>query len=1107
MTNRKTAARWTSGWIVLCLALGLVLTACSDNPTPVSGPNLTATATSNLPAPTATATAVPPTATSVPPTATPVPKPPEPLYLAIIINHHQPNVDFVSDTTTQFHSLRDYYGLTTQLEKNPAIKLTFSLSGTLLRQLDEAGASGKDRFTTISEKNAALLTVDDKLFMLTRFFELSETQVVRFPRFLDLRRKRGDRVEPTSLNRSLATFTEEDWRDLQVLYNLAALPLDVQQTEPIRSIIPKVVGFSEDDKAVVVNLQGKLNRNVLEKYQKLQKDGQIEIITTPYAYPVVPLLVDSNVARELPGAEKLSLPEKPFTFPADVTAQLKKSQDLLKARFGSTAVGFLPPEGAVSEASLPLFKAAGASWIVTDESVLARSLNLPRFTRDSKQLAQPASQLYQPYLANNSDQSLTVFFRDQALSDLMAAGYAGKPAAEAAQDFIAHLKAIPPQLKKEGLAESEPRIVTLVLDGNTAFTGYPNNGETFLNEFYTRLAAEKTITPVTPGQYVKLRPTTAKISKLASGSWAGDAFDSWIGQIDKNKAWTYLAQARTALEPFLKGEKGTEAAKLEKAADWLYQAEAGEIFKSFGSDDADGALAADQTFRANLSNAFKELGESAPEFLKVPITPNVARAPTRPVADFISPSINGRVSNQEWEDAGMFSETPPTLAPTPQLPVAGRFAGFTPPPIATPVATPNATVNPIYLNTTYFGWDEKNLYFRVDTSRNWSEIDPLATVTFYLSAPQQKDESKLNFFSRTSTNTKRTPLGFGAGYALEIQVDSKKGQANAILSSATGGGNWQAVSKVEPIIAGAQNFEIALPWKSLSSAEAGSKVYFTAVLSKGATELQQIPGAGAGTIRVPDSLGQTPILDVKDKEGDDHGLGSYTYPVDRLYKPGAFDLTGFSVAKDEAKNVVFKLRIAGPLDNPLKAPNGFSLQTFDIYIRNPRSKEPTSTVLLPGRNARVGSNDAWQYAIVAEGWEPAIYKVDKQGKPVKTDLPFKLSVDAADRTLTIKVPLSALGDDPENWAYLPALLGQDSKPSEGVLRVRDVEVSASLDKFGGAPNDPADGNHTRILDTIIPSGYKTQEALLDNYKSSPEIDPTKIDPATFATLFMLRQRQ
>jgi alpha-amylase/alpha-mannosidase (GH57 family) len=1032
-----------------------------------------------------------------------MPKPAEPLYLAIIVNLHQPGL---GGDTSQFHSLRDYYGLIAQLQKNPGVKLTFSLSGALLQQLDQNnGTNGEDRFDTVSKKNAALLTNDDKLFMLNNFFEVSEAQIVRFPRYLDLRRKRGDRVDAASLNRVLPLFTEEDWRDLQVMYNLVSLPSDAQQTEPVHSIVTKVVGFSEEDKAIILGLQSKLNGNILDKYQQLQKSGQIEIITTPYAYPVVPLLVNNAAARDLPDADKISLPGQPFAFPADVSAQLKKSQDLVKAKFGSSAAGFMPPEGAISQESLPLFKQAGANWVVSDESVLARSLGLNSFSRDANQLVQQAGQLYQPYLVAPGD--LTAFFRDQALSDLMASGYAGKPAKDAAQDFVNRLKTIPSELKKEGLADSDPRVVTLVLDGATAFNGYANNGNDFLSELYTALAAEKNIKPVTPGEYVKLRPATATLSKVATGSWAGASFDQWIGQPDKNKAWSYLAQARSALDPYLKGDKKVDAAKLDKASQWLYQAQAGEIFQGFGSPEIDTALSADQTFRTDLTNAFNEMGVAPPEFLKVPITPNLARTPTRPVADFISPTINGRVSDAEWEDAGLFSETGNALAATPQITPQGRFADL---PDAPTVAAPTKTASgaPLYLIATYYGWDDKNVYLRVDANRNWSEIDPLATLNFYLGSSKLTDDSRLSFFSLASQGKSRTPLGFGAAYQLQIQIDSKKGVTNAYLSKSLGGDSWQAVEQIEPVFGRDQTMEIAIPWKSLSSAvEPSAKLYFTAILNKGATELQQVPSLGAGTIRVPDSLGLTPILDVKDKEGDDHGIGGYTYPIDRIYKPGAFDLTGFSIGKDEAKNLVFKLRIAGPLDNPLKAPNGFSLQTFDIYIRNPKSKDPASTVLLPGRNARVTSAEAWQYAIVAEGWEPAIYKVDKQGKPVKTDLPLNLSVDSSDRSLTIKIPLSALGDDPENWYYLPALLGQDSNPSPGVLRVKDVEVSASLDKFGGAPNDPADGNHTRIIDTFVPPGYNSQEALLDNYKSVPEIDPAKIDNSTFAVLYMLRPRR
>ena len=1004
----------------------------------------------------------------------------------IVLDYHQGTVD---DGAA-------FNNLPTLLEKAPGMRLGVGVSGALLNQPDQnLNPTQPGQMTALAIKNAALLTPDDKLSMLTGFFTLPDAQIVRFPRFLDLERKRGDKLDKASLTKVLPFFRESDWRDLQVVYILAGLPPEMLQTEPTHSIAAQLVGFSEQDKTTLLGLQARQNRTLLDKYQKSQQAGQLEMLAAPYGYLPLPLLANTAAARDHLDPQAV-LPTTSFAFPTDVRGQLQKTQDLITTKLGSTAVGVLPSGGLVSPDTLA---ALSDAWLLSDETVLADSLKRPRFERDSNGVVQGAKELYQPYLAGATDHPTTIFFQDHKLADQLGSGYAGQPAQASAQDFVNRLKAVRTGLQNEKVEITDPRIVTLVLDGATAFKGYQDNGQAFLTELAKQMQADPTLKITLPGEYLKAHPAATRLDALATGGWV-PSFDAWIGQSDKNKAWTYLAQARQALDPYLTSQ--TDPTKRSKAQEWLYTAENGPILTALGGDNLEAALTADQTFRAALTNAFKEVNAPVPAFLNQPITPAVARNPSRAVSGPISPIIDGRVSDQEWQDGGAYLETAinndststAILTPTPRP---------TGPVTITPTPTVAASSSANYLTGTYFGWDNQNIYLRLAASRSWLSIDSQPTVSFYLSDPHQKDDSRLNFVGRNANR----PLGFGASYEVQIQINARQSSATALLSRSVGGGSWQAVqSGIEPVFAFGQNLEIALPWKYFPGLQASDRVYFTALLSKGGLDLQQVPGAGAGLLEVPDTFGLNQILVVKDKEGDDHGSGSYTYPVDsQLYKPGSFDLTNFVVATEDAKNLVLKLRIAGTLDNPQKAPGGFSLQTFDVYIHNPSAKEFPATALLPGRNARLTSGEAWQYAVVAEGWQPTLYKADRRGQPVKTEVDLKLEISPDKHTLTIRIPLAELGSsDPENWSYLPTVLGTETQPDDGVLRVKNVEVQATPDRFGGAPTDPTDGNHTRIIDVIVPASQGTQETLLSNYRSVAESNPGRLDPANLPLLYMLR---
>ena len=131
--------------LALVMIVGLILGAC----TPASAP---------------TPTPVPPTTAPAEPTATPEQAAAEePIYLAIIWHQHQPL--YYKDPATgiyvkpwvRVHATKDYLDMATTVAKYPNIKVTFNLTPSLIRQLDDFAAGTKDLYQVMAEKPAAEL--------------------------------------------------------------------------------------------------------------------------------------------------------------------------------------------------------------------------------------------------------------------------------------------------------------------------------------------------------------------------------------------------------------------------------------------------------------------------------------------------------------------------------------------------------------------------------------------------------------------------------------------------------------------------------------------------------------------------------------------------------------------------------------------------------------------------------------------------------------------------------------------------------------------------------------------------------------------------------------
>ena len=302
------------------------------------------------------------------------------LFLAILWHQHQPSyADRLCATPkgrflfpwVPLHALRDYYSMASLLERHPKVHLTINLTPVLLRQIEDYVERGfTDRALELTHTPTPELSSEDREELAKTFFDADwHNEIYPHPRYKELFDKRG-RGQP---------LTDADITDLRMWFNLAWFAPEFQRDEvtlpdqtiaSVRRFLEKGAGFGEQDIAGMVAEQVKIMRNIVAIHRKLQNAGQIEVSTTPFYHPILPLLHDTDKAvLDRDGTE---LPTR-FSFPEDADAQVGNACAFYFKLFSRPPRGMWPAEGAVGESVVGHFRNHGVRWIATDKGVLARS--------------------------------------------------------------------------------------------------------------------------------------------------------------------------------------------------------------------------------------------------------------------------------------------------------------------------------------------------------------------------------------------------------------------------------------------------------------------------------------------------------------------------------------------------------------------------------------------------------------------------------------------------------------------------------------------------------------------------------------------------------------
>ncbi len=609
------------------------------------------------------------------------------LSVAFVWHFHQPNYQTQPNGIrlmpwARLHAVKDYLDMLLIIDKFPKIKLNFSIVPALIDTIEDyAYNDGHDIHSKLTVTPAEELTDDDKLYILNYFFDVNYENIIsKNPRYNELYIKRYENSEI-----GINDFTLQEYADIMMLFNLVWV-------DPVwKNVYPELNKFEEkgsnytlDDRKELIELNRKIIKQIIPSFKKYQDEGRIEIITSPYNHPIIPILINPNDLKT-PNL-KYSMPDCKISMAEDVAQQLKMAYKKIKDTFGKEPQGVWPSEHCISQKSLDVLANLGVKWVITDESVLSNSLKKD-FVRDFRGCYEDPYDVCSLYCYKTKrDKEIDIIFRDSVIPNLISFEYPHHDNILSANDLFDRIKTVHDKLKN---SPDKTHLFTIAMDGENSWDSYTMDGALFLERLYSLINDDKSIKTVLISDYVNKNKSIEKpIKKVTAGSWVNQEFQLWIAEPTKNLAWKYLVQARNDLLDTEKSGRLSEE-QIKSAKFEIYIAEGSDWFWWYGEPNNSGQdHIFDFMFREHLKNVYTILEKPVPSYLEMPLISFIGK-PLKTPKRLITPLINGMVKdNDEWLQAGCID--------IPDGPILQENKLF---------------------NRIYFGTDKNNIYLRFDINK------------------------------------------------------------------------------------------------------------------------------------------------------------------------------------------------------------------------------------------------------------------------------------------------------------------------------------------------------------------------------------------------------
>lgn len=618
------------------------------------------------------------------------------LSLAIYWHMHQPVYELEGTYLmpwVRLHAVKDYLDMVLVLEKFPKLKLNFNIVPALLDAILDYSENGyHDIHSELTVSDTENLTDDEKAFILNNFFSSKyETMIYRSETYKNLYQKRFAKDSADSND-----FSAQEISDLMALFNLVWIdPIHFERYPRLKELWEKQTNYTQEDRIKIIDIQKQIIREIIPTYKKYIQTGRIELTTSPYYHAILPILIDLKSSTKS-ALTMEGLPQS-LGMIEDAKLQVRSALNRIEEVFGVRPQGMWPPELCLGPKTLNLLAKEGIKWTISDEGVLANSINFD-FIRDFKGNLNDPYHLLKVY--NYETNGIDVIFRDRSIPNLINFEYAGINPNMAASDLFEKIKMIQSKLL---VSPDETHLLTIASDCENCWENYQNDGKDFLENIYSMIENDPTLETVLISDYIENDNHKKNLKKIYSGSWIDRTFRYWIGESEKNKAWALLKKTKDDFDSFVKEDSKNPNIKYAKRE--ILIAEGSDWFWWYGEPNNSGQdYVFDYMFRERLKNVYIILGRQYPEYLDKTLITSV-EVPFRHPKRSITPRMDGLNSSyDDWYNAGSLSL------------------------LDGPVFRENKNVDKIL-----FGSDENNIYFRLHVNKGSGEISFVDRINqFYI---------------------------------------------------------------------------------------------------------------------------------------------------------------------------------------------------------------------------------------------------------------------------------------------------------------------------------------------------------------------------------------
>ncbi len=569
------------------------------------------------------------------------------LSIAFYYHMHQPvyqlnsNGDYLMPWV-RLHALKDYLDMALWVKKYD-IKLNFNYVPVLLDALINYENGAHDIHSRLTITPVEHISDEDKIFILNNFFD-SNYQTMILPNqeyhrlYKKLQTEGSDNVD---------IFSLQEYSDLMMLFNLAWIDPSFKQTNPkLKSFVNKGKNYTLEDRIDLIEIQRNIISKIIPTLKRLLKSGKIEITTSPYYHPILPILLDYKEIRQnyAPDDDLSKLKTE-----LDAKMQIQRALDRMEELFGERPRGIWASEQCVSKRTLQLLNDCGVDWSISDENVLASSIDF-EFIHDFKGYLEDPYHLLKTYKFKTGKSNIKMIFRDSTISNLISFEYGQHNPIATANDLYDRIKIIQSKILS---SPDNDHLLTIALDGENCWENYADDGNTFIDTLYSLISEDSTLETVLISEYIDRIKDHKDLKKIENSKSLNNTYKLWINEPVKDIAWTYLKHARDDFSDFVKREP--KHPNINKAREELFICEGSDWFWWYGEPNSSGKDGLfDYIFRNHLKNIYNLLDLDYPKFLDEPLLGLTSTEPSNYPKGLISPQISGKIDYtvNEWANSG-----------------------------------------------------------------------------------------------------------------------------------------------------------------------------------------------------------------------------------------------------------------------------------------------------------------------------------------------------------------------------------------------------------------------------------------------------------------------